>query len=95
MHILFLQGTSFPLSLLSLLLSLFPIFLFSSPFHFPLLLFLFLSFPPPPSSPPLPYLNNTRLQRPLTLSEKILYSHLDDPKNQVGTEPLPKLHVPV
>jgi aconitate hydratase len=23
-----------------------------------------------------------RLQRPLTLSEKILYSHLDDPQNQ-------------
>lgn len=23
-----------------------------------------------------------RLNRPLTLSEKILYSHLDDPKNQ-------------
>lgn len=23
-----------------------------------------------------------RLQRPMTLSEKILYSHLDDPKNQ-------------
>ena len=24
-----------------------------------------------------------RLQRPLTLSEKVLYGHLDDPKNQV------------
>jgi aconitate hydratase len=24
-----------------------------------------------------------RLGRPLTLSEKILYGHLDDPKNQV------------
>ena len=24
-----------------------------------------------------------RLNRPMTLSEKILYSHLDDPKNQV------------
>ena len=23
-----------------------------------------------------------RLQRPLTLSEKVVYSHLDDPKNQ-------------
>ena len=26
-----------------------------------------------------------RLQRPLTLSEKVVYSHLDDPKNQVYT----------
>ena len=26
-----------------------------------------------------------KLNRPLTLSEKILYSHLDDPQNQVGT----------
>jgi aconitate hydratase len=25
-----------------------------------------------------------RLNRPLTLSEKIVYGHLDDPKNQVG-----------
>jgi len=25
------------------------------------------------------------LQRPLTLSEKILYGHLDDPQNQVST----------
>lgn len=25
----------------------------------------------------------SRLQRPLTLSEKVVYSHLDDPKNQV------------
>ena len=42
------------------------------------------------SSSPMPYeklLKNleivkARLQRPLTLSEKILYSHLDDPHNQ-------------
>ena len=27
-------------------------------------------------------LSNSRLQRPLTLSEKILYGHLDDPQNQ-------------
>ena len=42
------------------------------------------------STSPMPYeklLKNleivkARLQRPLTLSEKILYSHLDDPHNQ-------------
>lgn len=27
-----------------------------------------------------------RLGRPLTLSEKILYGHLDDPKNQVCSD---------
>lgn len=27
----------------------------------------------------------SRLNRPLTLSEKVLYSHLDDPQNQVGS----------
>ena len=25
-----------------------------------------------------------RLNRPLTMSEKVLYSHIDDPVNQVG-----------
>ena len=42
------------------------------------------------STSPMPYekllanleIVKARLQRPLTLSEKILYSHLDDPHNQ-------------
>ena len=29
-----------------------------------------------------------RLNRPMTLSEKILYSHLDDPKTQVFLTPI-------
>ena len=30
----------------------------------------------------LPFLVLLRLQRPLTLAEKVVYGHLDDPKNQ-------------
>jgi len=34
-----------------------------------------------------------RLNRPLTLSEKILYSHLDDPEHQVCHSPVPAVVV--
>ena len=36
-------------------------------------------------------LSLSSLQRPLTLSEKIVYSHLDDPKNQVHKNVTPSV----